>query len=223
MGIAEKIVRNVKGVINDLVEGSTDPGTEARQLLRDMDEAIEKANSKFVDVKATYVLLEKKRDKAQEEVEKWQKNAQLAVDKGDDKTAKDCLEAKRKHETVLKDNQQQMDKLKPQIDLLEKRIKDLKAKRDDMASKTDLLAARGEIAEAQRMAGTILDDISSTDVSSEFSKLEQRVEKSEARVQVMTEQADQNSGKDLEDRVASLSNTMSVDDELASMKSKKTS
>jgi phage shock protein A len=218
-GIVDKIVRNVIGSVHDIVDNTSDAGTEARQIVRELDDQITKTESSFIDVKATYTLQQNALKAAQDESEKWKSNAQKALDKGDEALARQCLERKAVFVEKANTLKATVDSLKPQVDTLEAQLNALKAKLFQMDSKSDLIEARSDVAKAQQKAATIIDGIGNSNLTSDFDALENKVKKSEARARVMSEQA--NAKSSLENAVNSLDTAVSIDDELASMKKSK--
>lgn len=218
MGIFEKISRNVTGALNDLLDGSADTGREARQLVRELGEKIETTEKSYIDVKANLKLLENNRDFNQKESNKWKENAQKALGKNDENLARQCLEKKQEFDTRAKSFQNQIDSMKPQIELLEHQLDSLRKKHDEMSNTTDLLEARSETAKAQQKATNIISGINTKDITSDFDRLTKNVSKEEARAQVMMENEDKKSGKDLIESLEALDKKDSVEDELAKMK-----
>lgn len=218
-GIIGKLLRNLTGSLNDLVDNTSNTGVEARQIVRDLGEKIAATEKSYIDVKATYVLLQNNLKDAQAESDSWKQNAQKAVDKKDDDLARQCLDKKHGFDSQAKSYQNQIDVMKPQVDLLEHQLDALKEKHEEMGNQTDLLAARSDTAKAQQKAGQIISSIASDDLTSDFSTLEKNVSKDEARAQAVMGIADKASGKDLTDSLAALDKKQTIDDELASMKS----
>src|SRR5919206_382370 len=90
-GIFERVARLVRANVNDLLDRAEDPEKVARQMIADM-------SGQVVDVKrqvATAIAEEKRTrtryERAQREVDEWQRRAELAIDKGDDALAREAL------------------------------------------------------------------------------------------------------------------------------------
>lgn len=216
--LVEKITRLVSGRVNDMVEQSANTGVEARQLVRDLGQKIDATNDSYVDVKATYVLLQNNLKDSQAKSATWRDNAAKAVTKKDDNLARECLEKKHTYDTQAQGYQNQIDAMKPQVELLETQLKALQDKHEEMSNRTDLMSARSETAQAQQKASSIIGSIASDNIGGEFDKLDKTVKKQEARAQVMMSSADQATGKDLQDSVDALDKKQTIDDELAQLK-----
>lgn len=216
----DKLSTQLKGFLHDTADKAEDPGRTARQLTRDLGNAIGEAEEQIVSVRAEFNLITSKRDSEKAEVDRYAAYAVKAVQKGDDGLAKDALAEKAKHATQLASYQAQLDAFKPNMDHLDAQINKLRAKKEDMERKTDLIEARSATAEATDRAASILGGIGNQASASErFDRLEDKVAKQEASANARAQMASARNGDDLKDKFASLdSPTTSVDNELAALK-----
>lgn len=223
MSILDRIVSMVKGTANDTLDKMADPGRDARQIVRDMEEQIAQASSALLDAEAESELLRTKKECAEREVEKWTSAAQRAVDAGDDDLARECLLKVEESEAKAAGYAKTLDTFNATLQELQKRIADLRKQKDGLAQRTELIEARAHIAEAQETAASAIADIGNKrNLSADFQSLEDKVAKKEARAQAAARMADQTTGKSLEDRVDALKARSSVEDRLKALKEKKT-
>lgn len=220
MSLLEKISNIIKGALNDAVDSAADAGRDARQIARDLKEQIQTAEQAMLDVSAEHALMAQKVAKDLEEVKRWTDAAQRSVDKSDDNLARDCLVKKADANKLLQTHQAQLEKYTPSVAQLKAHLNDLRVQLADIESRTDLIVARSEMANAQEHAATIISGIGGNNRLEEFNRLEQSVDKKEARANAATALADERSGKSLNDRVAALDSS-NIDDELAALKAAK--
>lgn len=219
----EKFSTQAKGVLHDLADKMEDPGRTAKQLVRDIDQAIGQAEEQMVDVRAQFNLLQSKRDAAQAKVEQHAVYAKKAVDKGDDELAREALAEKKKHASAVVTYEQQIAAFKPSLDNLEAEISKLHRRKDEMAQKTNLLEARAATAAATNKAASIIGGIGSQASASErFDKLEEKVAHQEAEARARSGMAASRNGDALKEKFAALDNSSTeIDDELAALKAAK--
>lgn len=219
--ILSKLATQLRGALHDAADSMEDAGRSARQIIRDMDTQIEKAENGLVDVEAEYRMIVAKRDKAKDEVDQYAGYAKKALERQNENLAKEALQDKRKAQGVLDGLQAQVDSFKPTVDGLKAQIQDLRNKRDELNRRTGLIEARSAVADAEDRAATVLGGIgSTTSAISAFDRLEEKVGKKEAKAAAKTDLAREKSGASNKDKYAELGKPTdsSIDDELAELK-----
>lgn len=211
MGLAEKATLNLKGVLHNLMDKFSDPSTMSQQLVREIDDAIVSAKHDMAETKAQYNMALKNLEDAKSKVKKWQDNASLAVDKGDDELAKAAITEKNKAQALVNTYTAQADGIKPVIDQFDKQLAELEAKRDEMKIRAQGIATREGVANAQITANKVMGNMSGS-FGDTMDELEQKTMKKEAYAQATT-----SSETALEDKFKTLGSS-SVDDELAALK-----
>lgn len=216
MGIFERIAMLVKSNINDLIDRAEDPEKMAKQVIVELEEALEEAKSGVAAAIAEEKRLKALMEEHKYESEKWQERAEKAVLKGDDELAKEALRRKKSHDqdlahfTELYERQQkQVVEMKEDLYELEKKIEDAKRRRDT-------LIARNRAAEAQRKISQTLAAAGKKNPMDILEKMEEKVERIEAEAQAYEEM-----GKDtLEEKFKALDEEDDVDKDLAELKKK---
>jgi len=216
-GIFEKLSRTIKGLANDALDAAADPGRDARQIVRDLEDQIQRAESALLDVRAEYELMRSGKDKTEQEVARWDGLARQAITSGDDGLARECLARKQQFTATLQQQTTQIAQYEPSVRELDERIKELKAQHESMQNRIELLEARSHLAEAQEKTATAISGVGGQSLVADFDKLEAQVEKQEARASAASTMATQHNGNDLEQRVKALQHS-DVDDELAKLK-----
>lgn len=216
----DKLSLTLKGVFHDATDKMGDPGRDARQLTRDLDQAIGQAEEQIIGVRAEYNLTVSKRDTEKAEVGKYAAYATKAVQKGDDALAHEALTEKAKHAKLMEGYQTQLDAFKPSMDTLEAQMQKLRARKEQMERDTSMIEARSATAAATTKTTQILDGIGSgASASKSFDKLNDQVARQEAEARARMEMSAERNGQSLDDKFAALdSEKSSIDDELAALK-----
>lgn len=178
--------------ISTLRERFTDPERMLHQLIIDMDEESERVRASVAGAIADEIQLEKKVQKAHDEVEHWSQRATSAVERGDESSAKLALEQKMMAEQRSETLSEELAKQKEQTHKLRSAVQDLEDKIRQARQKQTLLLARLARAESSQAVNRTLDRVSNKSAFAQFSRLEARVEREEA----MCEAYDRLEGKD---------------------------
>lgn len=216
-----KLSTQLKGALHDAADSMEDAGRTARQIIRDLDDQIGKAEEGLIEVEAEYRQTITKRDNAKDLVAKYAGYAAKAVQRNDDAMAKDALTDKRKAQDTLDTLEAQVTSFKPTVENLRAQIQALRDKRDDMSRKTGLIEARSAVAEAQTHASEVLGGIGNAHSAAEsFDRLEAKVSKQEAEAAARQDMARDKAGRDPSEKYAALdkADLSSIDDELAALK-----
>jgi phage shock protein A len=221
MHFLDSLTRTIKGVLNDSADAVADPARDARQIVRDLDDSIAKAESAMTDVKAQLTVLESKRDREVADAARYGQGAASAVQAGDDALATDALNAQMEHEGKAKAFDAQIAQLKPTVENLDKQIADMRARRNDLKSRTEVIEVQAQVAAAKDVAATALGGIGGKNLTEDFNKLEEKAQLTSARADARLATVDVASGKSLDDRLNHLNPTGdSAEGRLAALKAK---
>jgi phage shock protein A len=221
MHFLDSLTRTIKGVLNDSADAVADPARDARQIVRDLDDSIAKAESALTDIKAQLTVLESKHDREVADAARYGQGAASAVQANDDALATDALNAQLDHETKAKAFEAQIAQLKPTVQELDKQIADMRARRNDLKSRTEVIEVQKQVAEAKDVAATALGGIGGKNRTEEFNKLEEKAQLTSARADARLASVDVASGKSLDDRLKNLHPSGdSAESRLAALKAK---
>lgn len=220
MTILNRVANILRANINDLLDRAEDPEKMLNQITQDMAEAIKEAKAQVTETIAQENLLRSNLDKSRELSAQWQEKAELAVEKGQDDLARECLHRKRDfeanatvYESQLTSQHQTVEKLKSDLQALESKYEELKRNRE-------ILIARHKAAAAQTKIQRTMVGVTSIDYTSELSRMEDKISLEEARAAASAEM----SGATLDARLEALSSgekDAAIEDELQTLKSKK--
>lgn len=218
MSLFDSISRTLKGLLNDAADSVQDPSRDARQIVRELDEGIGRAENSMIEIQAQLANQKSKRDLADEKARKYADGAMRALKSGDEGLAREALAAQSTAEAERDALAAELAKLEPSLDQLKSQIAAMRKRRDDLRSRTNILGAKQEIAKAKDVAATALGGLGGKDLSGDFARLEEKVNLANARSDARLGSADDASGKSLDDRLSSIDKGPSVEERLAAMK-----
>ncbi|CAL8474194.1 PspA/IM30 family protein [Caballeronia novacaledonica] len=218
MSLFDSITRTVRGLLNDAADTMQDPSRDARQIVRELDDSIAKAENSLIEIEAQVATQQSKRDAAADKAKKYEDGAKRALQSGDESLAREALAAQSNAETERDALAAELQTLVPSVEHLKKQIADMRQRRNDLNARSNILQAKQQIAQAKDTAATALGGIGGKNLSEDFQKLEDKVQLANARSDARLNSADQNSGKALEDKLAALNRGPSVEDRLEALK-----
>jgi phage shock protein A len=214
MGLFDRLKRVVGANLNDLVSKAEDPEKMLEQALLEMQEDMVKLRQGVAQAIAAQKRTEKQYNEAVNEVNKWQRNAQLALQKGDEDLARQALERKKTYNDTSVALKTSLDQQNIQVEGLKKNLIQLESKISEAKTKKEMLKARITAAKAQEQLGNMVSGMSTSSAMSAFERMEEKVLLQESRAQSTAELI----GSDLESQFAKLESGSDIDDELARLK-----
>ena len=218
MSLLNTVTRTLKGLLNDAADSVQDPSRDARQIVRELDDSIGRAENSLIEIEAQVSTQQSKRDMADQKVRKYQDGAKRALQSGDEALAREALAAQSTAEAERDTLSQELSTLVPSVDHLKEQINEMRSRRNELNSRSNILQAKQQIAQAKDTAATALGGIGGKNLAEDFNKLEDKVNLSNARSDARLNSADQKSGKALDDKLADLTRGPSIDERLAAMK-----
>ncbi|HAA78518.1 TPA: phage shock protein A [Candidatus Latescibacteria bacterium] len=214
-GIFSRMADIVKANINDLLNRAEDPEKMIRQMILEMEEAVNKATASVGTAVANEKRLERQYLNEQDQVDGWQKKAELAVEAGEDDLARRALERKTTVQEAIGDLEAALEESRKTSTQLKRQLQQLKAKRDEARTRQGALIARRRAAEARKQIAKGMSGIGD-DAFSSFERFRNRVENEEAEADAHTEIAGPSAALDTE--FSKLERKQAVDAELEALK-----
>ncbi|MBD2296215.1 PspA/IM30 family protein [Anabaena sphaerica FACHB-251] len=214
MGLFDRIKRVVGANVNDLINKAEDPEKMLEQAILEMQEDLVQLRQGVAQAIAAQKRTEKQYNDAVNEVNKWQRNAQLALQKGDENLARQALERKKSFTDTSTALKISLDQQNVQVDGIKKNLIQLESKISEAKTKKEMLKARITAAKAQEQIGSMARGMNTSSAMAAFERMEEKVLMQEARAQSTAELV----GADLESQFAQLESGSDVDDELAALK-----
>ena len=218
MGLFDRVRRVVSANLNDLVSKAEDPEKILEQAIVEMQEDLVRLRQGVAQAIAAQKRSEKQYNDANNESNKWQRNAMLALQKGDENLARQALERKKSFADSASTIKASLDQQTTQVDQLKKNLIQLESKISEAKTKKEMLKARARAADAQEKLEGMVRGMNSSSAMAAFERMEEKVMMQEARAQSAAELA----GADLESQFAQLESSSGVDDELAALKAQMT-
>ncbi|HVZ41464.1 MAG TPA: PspA/IM30 family protein [Candidatus Kapabacteria bacterium] len=215
MGIFGRVADIMKANINDLLDRAEDPEKMIKQMVLEMEDAVNKATLAVGSAIANEKSLERQYNKQVAESNDWQQKAVQAVTAGRDDLAKAALERKNTIQRNVGDMERMLAEARTTSTTLRGQLDQLKSKLDEARMRQNTLIARAQAAKAKKQIAQSFSGVGS-DAFSKFDKLEQKVEKQEAEADAFAQLAGENTS--LEDQFKQLNASSDADAELAALK-----
>lgn len=219
MGLFDRIGRVINANLNDLVTKAEDPEKVLEQAVVEMQDNAVKMRQALATAIATQKKTELQYKKNQQQVDAWQKRAQLAISKGDDNLAREALIRKKSFAEAASTLEIQLQQQLEVVTNLKRDARTLEGKIVEAKSKKDMLKARANAAKAQKESRDLISGIDSTSALSAFERMEDKVMQLEAESQVA---AQLEGGVSVDEQFRQLEAGQDVEDELAKMKAQLT-
>lgn len=213
-----RIVNVIKGMFNQGISKMETPEVLAEQAQMELESTQKQLKEALIAALTAEKSLEAKIKKDEEEVATWQKRAELAITKGDDQLAKQCLQKRQESEADLTHLKTQLEAQKSSSAALREKSNEQDAKVRDFQTKKKALITRANASAATAKANEVIGGGSSSG-SASLDKIEEKIRATELRNEAI---ADIRSGGDkaLEDKVKELDATSNLDSELLALKMK---
>ena len=214
MGLLDRFSHLVRSNVNSLVNGAEDPEKALQQAVADMQSDLISMRQAVAQAIATQKRTERQSEQATRTAQEWYSRAQMALQKGDDNTAREALTRRQTYAQTAQTLSAQIVQQKEIVAQLKHNMVALESKIADARTKKDMYIARARAAQSSLQLNDMLAGTSSS--TSAFDKMESRVLDLEAQAEVSREL-----GRDpTEERFAQLEGEGNVEAQLAKMKAK---
>ena len=214
-GIFSRMADIIKANINDLLNKAEDPEKMIRQMILEMEEAVNKATASVGTAVANEKRLERQHFEKSDQIEAWQRKAELAVQSGEDDLARRALERRSAIEEASQDLEAALDECRRTSEQLKQQLSQLKSKLDEARTRQGGLIARRRAAEARKQIAKGMSGVGD-DAFSSFERFRQRVENEEAEADAHQEIA--GPGPSLDEEFGKLERKSSVEEQLKALK-----
>jgi phage shock protein A len=215
MSIFGRVADIFKANINDILDRAEDPEKMIKQMVLEMEDAVNKATLAVGQAIANEKSLERQYNKQLAQTNDWQQKAVQAVSAGRDDLARQALERKNTIQRNVGDLERMLGEARGSATMLRGQLDQLKAKLDEARMRQNTLIARSQAAKAKKQIAQSFAGVGG-DAFAKFDKLEQKVEKTEAEADAFAQLAGENTS--LDDQFRQLSTGSAADDELAALK-----
>lgn len=172
MGIFKRLSDIMTANVNDMLDRAEDPEKMMKQIIREMDEAIQGAKRNVAQAIAGEKKLGKELETNKRLRDEWHKKAQEAVALDREDLARKALTRKKEHESVIAGLEPQHVEAEKTAENLRKTLGALQAKLADAKRRQTVLIARKKTAEAQMAAQNGLSRARGKSKAESFAKFE---------------------------------------------------
>lgn len=219
MSIFERLFRIGKANVNAAVDKLEDPVKIIDQVLRELDEDVEKVTAAVTSQMAVEKRFERELKEAEELVAKRDSQARQALVAGNEELAREALADKAKQVEKRDKVQESYDRAKATADKLREQLRDLKARVTDMKDQRSTLIAQAEAAKAQQKINSTMKGVGTNDVGATFNRMEEKIKKMHDEADAAFELANEDKSLDQKfEEQLKTSKSNAVDDELAALK-----
>lgn len=218
-GVFSRMADILKANINELLDRAEEPDKMIRQMVREMEEAVNKATASVGTALANQKRLERQHTEKIAQVEEWQRRAERAVEGGDDELARRALERKAVFQNMRDELGAALEESRKTVAQLKTQLGELKVKLEEARAREGVLVARHRAAQARKQMAQSMSGLGSGAFSS-FERFEQKIESSEAEAEAYEEMADDKD--DIEKQLRQLDTGKQVESELAQLKARVT-
>ncbi|GGC93747.1 phage shock protein A [Thalassobacillus devorans] len=207
----------VNSELNAMLDKAEDPVKMLDQFMRDMENDIREAESAVAKQIANEKMLKRKYDDAQALVDKRMKQAEQAIEAGNEDLARRALEDKNSQQEQAEQLEASWEQAKTDADSLREKLDEMKKEYQQMKLKKDSLKARSESAKTRTKMNRTMSNIGGDDSRQGFDRMEEKVLQQEAEAETSEDMSQAN--RSLDDEFEALEKN-GVDDELAALKKK---
>lgn len=215
MGIFTRFRDIVGSNINSMLDRAEDPEKLIKLMIHEMEDTLIELKSACAGVIAEKKRVEHQRAANEKQINCWEDNARLAVDKGRENLAREALVEKRRYIQRTDSLSDELTGLEALLEQYREDIRQLEEKLKSAREKERLLVQRHVHATRTIRARQEMRRMDSTDTVIKFEDLEHRIELMEAEADLV----DSGSKPSLEDELERLALDDEIDRELENLKS----
>lgn len=215
MGIFSRFTDIVNSNIVAMLDKAEDPEKMIRLMIQEMEDTLVELKSEAAKIIADKKTVQRQLIDAEKDIQKWQTNAETAVDKGRDDLAKLALEEKALRTDNMLNVKKDLDscedallKYRDEIHVLEEKLKDAK-------SRQKAIIRRQKTAKHQLESRKTLAKANGQQCLKKFDQFERSIERIEGEVEASTM-----GPANLEDEFRKLNAEKGVEEELLALKKK---
>ncbi|MBD2487576.1 PspA/IM30 family protein [Aulosira sp. FACHB-615] len=214
MELIKRILRVIRANLNSLIGSAEDPEKLLEQAVAEMQDNLVRLRQGVAQAIATQKRTERQAIAAQAAAEKWYRNAQLAIEQGNEILAREALTKRRAYQETATSLSNQIGQQTEIVNRLKTDMRSLEAKISEAKTKKDMYIARARSAEASYKLQEMLSGVSATSSLNAFERMEEKV----LQIEAQSDAISQLDSDDLQKQFTSLESGNSIDAELASMK-----
>ncbi|MEP1740745.1 MAG: phage shock protein PspA [Kangiellaceae bacterium] len=202
--------------VNAMLDKAENPEKLVRMIISEMENTLLNVRTESAKTIADKKEMERQIKNYQNEVESWQKRAELALEKGREDLAKQALQEKHRIEQAIDAQHKEFAALETALERLDHDIAKLQSKLNEAIARRKTIVARHETVKATVHMRKQIDSSSIDTALNRFDRFEKRMDQLEAEVEAM----DLGRNVSLSQQIDSLQQDEELDKELEALKAK---
>jgi phage shock protein A len=202
--------------VNAMLDKAENPEKLVRMIISEMENTLLNVRTESAKTIADKKEMERQIKNYQNEVESWQKRAELALEKGREDLAKQALQEKHRIEQAIDAQHKEFAALETALERLDHDIAKLQSKLNEAVARRKTIVARHETVKATVHMRKQIDSSSIDTALNRFDRFEKRMDQLEAEVEAM----DLGRNVSLSQQIDSLQQDEELDKELEALKAK---
>jgi len=222
MGLISRIRRLTVSRIESFLNTVEDPEILFPQLIREMEDQVRAATDAESKAMAAVKTAERGLGETAEKLERMTKGAELAVEKGDEATARDAISAQIGLEADSGAKQKNLEMAKATYEDASDARQQIQKQLDELRNKKDEILTRARVARSQqKIEKTVSGPVSSSgSILDAVAQLESKVDEAEAELEVRRSIDKGGAEPSLDKRLDALGKDSEVEKRLAALKEK---
>ncbi len=222
MGFIARLKRLSTSRIEAFLTTVEDPEILFPQLVREMDEQVRTATSAEAKAMAATKAAQRDIDRVVEKLDRMQKGAVLALEKGDEETAREAVSAQISLESEIKRKAEALSRSEAALNDARTAREGIQSQLEEVRNKKDEILTRVRVAKNQKkVERTVGGPVSSAkSILDTVAQLESKLEETEAELEVQRDMSTSGGGPSLDKRLKDLDEKSEVEARLAALKKK---
>jgi phage shock protein A len=223
MGFIKRIQRLTVSRIESFLSTAEDPEILFPQLVKEMEGQVRSATEAEAKAMASVKGAERDLKQANDKLERMKQGAQLALDKGDEDTAREAIAAQMNIEQEVERKTENLARAESAHADARNARKQIQQQLDEVRAKKEEILARARVAKTQKkVQQTVHGPVTSAkSILDAVAQMEAKVDETEAQLEVQREiSSSGGGGPSLEKRLKDLEKTAGVEERLAALKKK---
>lgn len=214
MGIFTRFADIVNSNINSLLDKAEDPEKLIRLIVQEMEDTLVEVRTASARTIADKKEISRRIQLLDNDVQEWEKKAELAISKGREDLAKAALQERNKADVAKGDLQFELDKVETELNRLTTEVGQLQEKLNDARARQKALLMRHNTTSSRLKVKRSLYENSGDRAVDKFERFERKLEDLESEV----ESFDITGNRSLADEINDLENEEAIDQQLAELK-----
>jgi phage shock protein A len=222
MGLIARLRRLTTSRIEVFLSTVEDPEVLFPQLVKEMEDQVRSATEAEAKAMASVKGAERDLKQIEQKLDRMTKGAELAVDKGDEDTAREAVSAQIDLESEIKRKQEALKRSQAAMEDARAAREQVQAQLAEVRNKKDEILTRARVIRNQKkVERTVSAPVSSArSILDAVAQLETKVEEQEAEIEVQRDMASAGGGPSLDKRLKDLEVSSEVEERLAKLKKK---